>query len=97
MILWSRLPIPTLDIAGVPSDYDPNSMPESVEPDISFCDAVIFEVNVCKIAATQFPEDMNFVFHFLRSESKRRDHKHLQCENKNTYIKDYMFLCENCK
>ncbi len=51
--------MPSLDLASLPSDYHSDAVPDSIPADNSYCMRTIFETQVCKIAATQFPEDKN--------------------------------------
>ena len=55
----SRLPVPSLDLATLPSDFNPDNaaMADIIPADGNYCLRTSFETQVCKIAATQFPED----------------------------------------
>ena len=52
-----RLPVPIMDIAQLPSDFCPSATPESLSVQCGYHDDVVFQIQVIKVAATQFPED----------------------------------------
>ena len=55
-----RLPIPTMDVVSLPSDFNPTimQMPETADQDYrDYHPQVVFEINAIKVAATNFQED----------------------------------------
>ena len=43
--------MPSLDLATLPSDYNPDNMADIIPADCNYCMRKIFETQVCKIAA----------------------------------------------
>ena len=52
-----RLPVPGLELTSLPAGYTPIAMPETIDPEMRFCQQVVFEIQMGKVAAVLFPED----------------------------------------
>ena len=57
-----RLPVPALELAALPIDYKPTAMPDELEADTGYCQQVIFEIQMSKVAAILFPQDRHCMF-----------------------------------